>query len=62
MRIYLIYSRGWQKGPPPGTLRVKEMYPPGVEVEIPVHKTMARDLLKGGSYRTPPGSDRVKTC
>ena len=33
--------------------------PSGVEVEIPVHKTMARDLLKGGSYRTPPGSDRV---
>ena len=25
-----------------------------------VHKTSAMDLLKGGSYRTPPGSDRVK--
>ena len=35
--------------------------PSGVEVEIPVHKTMPTDLLKGGSYRTPPpGSDRVK--
>ena len=26
----------------------------GVEVEIPVHKTLAMDLLKAGSYRTPP--------
>ena len=34
--------------------------PSGVEVEIPVHKAVAMDLLKGGSYRTPPGSDRVK--
>ena len=34
--------------------------PSGVEVEIPVHKALAMDLLKGGSYRTPPGSDRVK--
>ena len=33
--------------------------PSGVEVEIPVHKACAMDLLKGGSYRTPPGSDRV---
>ena len=33
--------------------------PSGVEVEIPVHKALAMDLLKGGSYRTPPGSDRV---
>ena len=24
--IYLIYSRGWQKGPPPGTLRVKQKF------------------------------------
>ena len=35
--------------------------PSGDEVEIPVQKTMGMDLLKGGSYRTPPGSDRVKT-
>ena len=28
--------------------------PSGVEVEIPVHKALAMDLLKGGSYRTPP--------
>ena len=27
----------------------------GVEVEIPVHKTLAMDLLKGWSYRTPLG-------
>ena len=27
----------------------------GVEVEIPVHKALAMDLLKGGSYRTPLG-------
>ena len=35
--------------------------PSGVEVEIPVHKTMAMDLLKGG----PTGllwSDRVKVA
>ena len=28
--------------------------PSGVEVEISVHKTLAMDLLKGGSYRTLP--------
>ena len=34
--------------------------PSGVEVEIPIHKTLAMDLLKGVSYRTSLGSDRVK--
>ena len=35
--------------------------PSGVEVEIPVHKTLAMDLLKGVSCRTSLGSDRVKS-
>ena len=34
----------------------------GVEVEIPVHKTLAMDLLKGGPTGPPLGSDRVKHC
>ena len=28
--------------------------PSGVEVEIPVHKTLAMDLLKGGPTGPPP--------
>ena len=35
--------------------------PLSVEIEIPVHKTMAMDLLKGGPTGPPPGSDRVKS-
>ena len=34
--------------------------PSGVEVEIPVHKALAMDLLKGGPTGPPPGSDRAK--
>ena len=34
--------------------------PSGVEVEIPVHKTLAMDFLKGGPTGPPLGSDSVK--
>ena len=33
--------------------------PSGVEVEIPVYKALAMDLLQGGPTGPPPGSDRV---
>ena len=34
--------------------------PSGVEVEIPVHKALAMDLLKGGPTGPPLGLKRIK--
>ena len=33
--------------------------PYDIQIEIPIHKTLAKDLLKGGPTGPPPGSDRV---
>ena len=33
--------------------------PSGFEIEIPIQKTLAINLLKGMAKRTPPGSDRT---
>ena len=34
--------------------------PSGFEIEKPIQKRLAMNLLKGMAKRTPPGSDRVK--
>ena len=36
--------------------------PSSVEDEIPIHKTLAMDLLERGGPTGPPGSDRVKSA
>ena len=35
--------------------------PSGSEIESPIHKRLAIDLLEGMAKRTPPGPDRVNT-